>query len=374
MAQAFVPGLRASADAVVMRQRDLPVPGELSVQVGDVVDARQVIGRAALPGDLEIVRIAEAMGIEPHEVVAGLKVQLGSLVERDALLCEHRGFFGLFRSIYRSPYSGVVELIAEKTGNLGIRLPAVPLELHAYLSGVVESVQARSSVTVQGRGTFIQGIFGVGGERVGILKLLDVAATHEIAPSDLPTHLENLIVVGGARASGEALRAAAERGAVGFVTGSIDDRALASYLGYDIGIALTGDEDITMSVIITEGFGSLPISERVLTLLRACDGQQASMNGATQVRAGAVRPELFVSSGTAVRGTGEEKPAELRGLEVGAAVRLIRVPYFGLRGVVEELPHELVRIETGAHTRVLRARLEDGTLVTVPRANVELVA
>jgi hypothetical protein len=42
-------------------------------------------------------------------------------------------------------------------------------------------------------------------------------------------------------------------------------------------------------------------------------------------------------------------------------------------GVIEELPHELVRIETGASVRVLRAKLDDGRQVTVPRANVELL-
>ena len=61
------------------------------------------------------------------------------------------------------------------------------------------------------------------------------------------------------------------------------------------------------------------------------------------------------------------------GLSVGARIRLIRVPYFGRTGVVRELPQELERIETGAWLRVLRAELDDGSCVTVPRANVELV-
>jgi hypothetical protein len=59
-------------------------------------------------------------------------------------------------------------------------------------------------------------------------------------------------------------------------------------------------------------------------------------------------------------------------LEIGARVRLIRVPYFGSRGTVSELPHELRELETGAMARVLCARLDDGRDVVVPRANVEL--
>jgi hypothetical protein len=40
---------------------------------------------------------------------------------------------------------------------------------------------------------------------------------------------------------------------------------------------------------------------------------------------------------------------------------------------VVELPPELTKIETEAMVRILRARLRDGTVVVVPRANVEII-
>ena len=139
-------------------------------------------------------------------------------------------------------------------------------------------------------------------------------------------------------------------------------------------LAMILDEDVSMSVIITEGFGSLPLSNRAYTLLREMDGREASINGATQVRAGAVRPEIIIPHTVETATHSAEQESSAAGLEVGSRIRIIRVPFFGEQAVVEELPPRAERIPTGAVTRVLRARLESGELVTVPRANVELLS
>ena len=53
---------------------------------------------------------------------------------------------------------------------------------------------------------------------------------------------------------------------------------------------------------------------------------------------------------------------------------MIREPYFGKLGTVTGLPAQLVTLESGTEVRVLNARLSDGQEVTVPRANVEIIA
>jgi hypothetical protein len=61
-------------------------------------------------------------------------------------------------------------------------------------------------------------------------------------------------------------------------------------------------------------------------------------------------------------------------LELGTQIRVIREPYFGAIGSVTGLPPELVTLESGTHVRVLNAKLANGEDVTVPRANVEIIA
>lgn len=370
MSQAFTPGLQVKRSAVVRRIRELPLPGEILVKMGDKVQNGTKVAQASLPGELLILRIPEEMGIEDFEVMKNLRVKQGDTVQKGQLLCEHKGLFGLLRSQFVAPADGLIELITEKTGHVALRLASQPLSIDAYVSGEVVAVDPRKSVTIESRGTFVQGIFGIGGERQGTLMMLKVEPGKELGVDDIPADVHGRILIGGTKPSAEALQKASQGGAVGLVTGAIDDQAMVSYLGYDLGIALTGDEKVPMSLIVTEGFGKIPISRHTLELLAECDGMQASMSGATQVRAGALRPEIIVA---------RDVPAESlhsggdRGLCQGSSIRIIRVPYFGVYATVVELPHDAVKLDTGAFARVLKAKLADGTVVTVPRANVELV-
>ncbi len=374
MAQSFTPGLKISSNVSVTKLRELPVPGEILFKEGDRVKADDIVARAFLPGELHILRIAEKMGVEPFEVIRGLKVVVGEAVDATTLLCEHAGLFGLFKSRFFSPVEGVIELINEQTGHVAVRGPSRPIMVKAYIPGRVKSVSPGKSVVIESEAAMVQGIFGVGGERRGELKVLPVPNDKSLLPSDLPEKLKGLVVVGGTNPSLETIQHAANSGAAGLVVGSIDDQALAGYLGFEIGIALTGDEDIPMTLIATEGFGNISISERVISLLQKFDGKSASINGATQVRAGALRPEIVIDLD--VQQTAMSKPESIKeqeGLYPGREIRIIRVPFFGKRAVVKSLPSETQKIETGAYCRVLEAQLEDGSLVTVPRANVEVV-
>jgi len=370
MAQAFTPGLTVSTGITVRKLRELPLAGEVLVKVGDRVSASQEVARAFLPGELYIMRLPEKMGIESFEVVKGLKVKEGDAVEEGTLLCEHAGFFGWLKTRFHSSAKGVIEFISERTGHIGVRSASKPVTLAAYISGEVVAVDPLKSAVIQTTGALVQGIFGVGGERAGTLTLLSVSESQPLEVKDLPSNCQGLVLVGGASASAEVLLEAALRGAAGLVVGSVDDQALKKFVGHDIGIALTGDEKVSMTLIVTEGFGFLPMSARIVELLKEFAGKEVSINGATQVRAGALRPELIVSE---VAASARSVATQFEtGLNIGSMVRLIRVPYFGMRGEVVELPHAMEEIPTGAHARILRARLADGSVVTVPRANVEL--
>ena len=369
MSNALTPALAVTSRTTLRRRRELPIAGAVLVKVGEVVSGSQVIARAQLEGELRLVRAAEALGIPAQDLPAALAIKVGSDVVEGAVLAEMRGLWGLFRSVVASPISGTVEFISNVTGHIGVRAPSKPLDLNAYMAGKVIGVESDRSVVIESESTFVQGIFGVGGERLGIVRMLPIAGVTQVLEEHIPDKIEGAILVGGNSPTIAALRKASQGGAVGFVTGSIDDQALREYVGYDIGVALTGDEPVSMTVIITEGFGALPMSDRVVTTLKRVDGCTACINGATQVRAGAQRPEIIAPMAQDAQ-AGDMAPHTLC---VGARIRLIRVPFFGATGTISELPHALERIETGAHVRVLKAALDDGRQVTVPRANVELV-
>ena len=115
------------------------------------------------------------------------------------------------------------------------------------------------------------------------------------------------------------------------------------------------------------------MAERTFRLLRSREGAEASVNGATQIRAGVLRPEIIVP---VAKDAGEAEGSAAGGgvLAVGSAVRIIRDPHFGVLGKVTSLPAEPQVLASGSRARVLVVKTADGAEVSVPRANVEIVA
>jgi hypothetical protein len=373
MGTAYTPGLKVSADAVVDKMRRLPVKGTVPVKVGDQVEPDTIVARAELPGDLETVRLADRMSVDPDELQGKIRVAKGDNVEKGQVLAEVKGFFGFFNTQGTAPCAGKVEFYSDVTGHLGIRKPPIPIEIDAYVSGVVQEVFEGEGVLVRARGAMIQGIFGVGGERQGEILMVCTAPDQILDASKIPERCEGKVLIGGSLVRADALKRAAERKAVAIVAGGMLDQDLREYLGYDLGVAITGDEDVPLTLVLTEGFGEINMAKRTFELLKSLEGRKVSVNGATQIRAGALRPEIIVPHAEKESAAAPVSRAEAGQLVPGTPIRAIRTPYFGELGEVTELPPEPVRIPTGAVVRVLRMKLQNGQIVEVPRANVEII-
>jgi hypothetical protein len=267
-----------------------------------------------------------------------------------------------------------VDFYSPVTGHLGVRKPPIPVEVKAYVRGRVKEVLPGEGVVVRTTGALVQGIFGVGPERFGRLAVAAKRPDEEFTPAAVPPDCRGLVLVAGSCVSLEALKLAAARGAVGLVVGGIQDATLTEYVGRQIGVAVTGEERVPVTVVLTEGFGAMPMAARTFKLFLELVGRECSLSGATQIRAGVQRPEVVVPIEFADGEAGAARASGGGELLVGAQIRVIRVPYFGLLGTVTALPAELARLESGSLVRVLGAKLADGRQVIVPRANVEIIA
>jgi hypothetical protein len=375
MGTAYTPGLKVSEGAIISKTRRLPIKGEIAVSVGDEVKPQDIVARAFLPGELHAVKVAEKMGLEPVEVEESILVKKGDSVKAGEILAKKKTFFGLLTAQCASPVDGTVEYYAPATGHLGIRERPRLLEINAYISGKVSQVMPQEGVVVTTYGTLIQGIFGVGGERQGVIQRVCSSPDEPFTPDRIPSQVEEKILVGGSIVTSDVLRKLSQMGARGVVVGGIVDEELTAFLGYEIGIAITGQEDIGLTLIVTEGFGKMDMAEITFRLLWKLEGKEASINGATQIRAGALRPEVIVPL-RSPRDSDRESEREVSSsqLNIGSAVRIIRFPYFGKLATVVSLPPEPREIQTGSKVRMLEAKLlETGETVSVPRANVEII-
>ncbi len=376
MGTAYTPGLTISADTVVRKVRRLPLKGQVLVQVGDSVNPDTVVARTELPGPVTTVRVAERLGVEPRELTKYLLKQVGDKVQAGEIIAERKSFFGLFTSRVTSPITGTIDFISEATGNIGIRHLPTPVEVTAYLRGLVIEVLPEEGAVVATRGVFVQGIFGLSGERHGQISLLADSPDEVVPDTKVSDEHKGKVLIAGALAHWRLMEAAKRVGAVALVTGGVLDTDIKKLLGYDIGVAITGHEPLPFTLIVTEGFGEIAMAKRTFELLASQEGREASVNGATQIRAGVIRPEVVVPKDGALTLEDLEEPKESEfaagELNIGTPIRLIRAPYFGALGRVVALPPEPQEIETETKTRVLEAELVTGERVIVPRANVEI--
>ena len=373
MSYAYTPGLKVKRETIVRKDRILPIEGEVLVKDGDEVSYDTVVAQTYLPGDVEMIPVAAILGVDPRELPRTVLKKEGDAVKEGEIIAQTRAFFGLFKSDYKSKKDGLISLISKVTGMIGIQDFPQPLDRYAYISGTVVEIMPKSGVVVETPASFVQGIFGIGDERHG--ELMTIAKPNEVLTEDMiGSECAGKIIVGGSLVTLEALKRAEEMKVTGIVTGGINSDELTSYLGYEMGVAITGHEDIGLTCIITEGFGEMAMANHTYTLLKSLDGKLASINGATQIRAGVIRPEIVVA-------LKESKVEELRkdedvlaeGMYPGTRVRIIRQPYFGGVGTVKLLPAELQQLETESWVRVMSVKLDDGRVVTIPRANAEIM-
>jgi hypothetical protein len=371
VAHAYTPGLKVTSRTEVKRVRRLPLPGETLVDKGQRVRGDDIVAKTALPGNVQTVNVGGLLGVPPEDVPQMMTKKAGDAVAKDEVIAISRGFLGLFKTEVKAPVSGSIENVSNITGQVILREPPQPVQVDAYIEGEVAEVIPREGVVVATEASLVQGIFGVGGEVRGELRRVAQGPDHVLTGAEMGEDCRGKVLVGGSLIRHEAIERALATGAKAIVGGGIEDSTLRRFLGYDIGVAITGSEKKGLTVIVTEGFGAMKMAPRTFELLSSLEGRMASANGATQIRAGVIRPEVIVPQSD---GRGEVKGhAAEGGLTLGTAVRIIRQPNFGRIGRVTGLPVELQAIETEAKARVLEVELDDGTRVTLPRANVEII-
>jgi len=376
VANAYTPGLKVTGASRIQKRRRLPILGEVLVNLGDVLTPEMPVAKAMIPGNPQTINISNALSCEAEDIELYMVKKQGDPVKKGEPIAVQKSFISAifgdrFASKCESPVDGVLEHVSAVTGQAIVREPAMPIQVMAYINGTVSEILDREGVVIETSGAFIQGIFGVGGERDGILKVVVDSGEEILTAEKIDASCEGKIIIGGSLMTGPAIRKAHEVGARGIVAGGVIDKDLVEYLGFDIGVAVTGHENIPITLIVTEGFGNIPMAHKTYDLLKSLDGMHASINGATQIRAGVMRPEIIVPDDSVVVQEGAVNDGEM---EAGTLIRCIREPYFGQLAEVVDLPPELRVVETGARVRIMNIKLRNtGEVVTVPRANVELI-
>lgn len=310
------------------------------------------------------VEVAKELGITPAMVARYLQVRVGDHVKVGQVLAqEPEG------GICYAPITG--EIVSILNGMVEIKRPFKPTRINAHIAGTVTEVIPRFGAEISTQGLQMHGLFGLGGEAVGALKVMASRPNDVLDVAELDQSVNGKILVAGSLVTEAAIRRARELGAVGIISGGMRNLDLVRLLGRELDLGITGLERAGITLIVMEGMGRVPFREDSLALLKAVDGQLCSINGMTQIRAGVIRPEIIISE-QQVMGKAPVKQAPAHVTRIGSSVRVIREPYFGEVGKVEEIPPRPFTFDSGVTTDIYLVRLQ-GELVPVARANVEML-
>lgn len=374
MGHAYTPGLKVTTRAVVKKKRLLPIKGDVLVKKGDKVNPDDIVARTELPGLVVPVNLANILGVLPADVPSIVTIKEGERVARGTVVARSKSFFGLFTSEYSTPIDATLESVSNLTGQIILRGDPIPVEVKAYMTGTITQTYESEGVRVEEVAAYIQGIFGIGGEVNGNLEIVSSSLEDILEEKDIKQEFKDKILVGGSLITGAALKKAIEYGVRGVIVGGFEDQDLKEFLGYDIGVAITGTEEKGITLIVTEGFGKINMAPRTYELLKKHNKKLVSINGATQIRAGVIRPEVVIPLGEELKS--DIPPAESEGvaLKIGASLRIIRRPNFGEIGTVTELLPDPTELDSETRARVLRLKLnKTGEEIIVPRSNVEMI-
>jgi len=370
-AYAYTPGLKAKRATTVSKTRKLPLRGEVCVNLGDEVNFDKTIARTQLSGNPEIINAALLLGVEAQELPEHITKRVGEEVAEGEVIAASSSLLGLMKKQVTSPVNGTVESISDATGQIIVRGLPVPVEIDAYIPGKVVELLPAEGAVIETNAAFVQGIFGIGGETHGKVRMAADSPDQMLTADKITSEDKGAVVVGGSLVTLEALRKGAEIRVACLVAGGVSHIDVTTFIGEEIGVAITGQEEVGLTLIITEGFGKMNMSRRTFDLLKSFEGRMACANGATQIRAGVLRPEIIIPHEKALQQMTDKELTS--GMVPGTPVRIIRLPYFGAIGKVVSLPVELQQVESRSFVRVLTVELEDGRVVSVPRANVEII-
>jgi len=350
----YPPETRVSLLTPIHRERTLPQPGEVIVRVGQRVEPWDVMAQASVPGGYRIVEISQVFKAQADDIQQYLLKQAGDEVRAGEPLAARRG---LFRRIVRSPVNGFVSAIG--AGRMLIEADTMLVEVHAGVRGRVESVRRNWGVTIETVGAIAQGVWGNGQEGHGVLKTLTGSPGELLTREKMEVGFRGAVILAGQGVTFEALEFAQEIQVRGIIVGSLEAGLLPSV------------QAAPYPIIITEGWGSIPMSPLIFDVLQSNDGREISLNGRVETGWKPQRPEVIIPllSGE----TPLEEPELDFVLEKGATVRVLRQPHMGRTGRVVALPDLPKKLSAGIALRGAKVELAANERVFVPFANLEWI-
>lgn len=372
--------IRIHKDIVARIYRSLKGKGTLNVSVGQEVTPDEILGTASVSLGFRTINLAENLAVYPKDVTKYLKKAMGQRIYKGELLAfKDGGLFGGKKTV-TAPTDGVLDFLNEKTGELRMTFIPKKADLPAGVFGIVESVdQARGEVIIKTQVTRIHGMFGSGKPRDGILHV--ISKRDELISKDkIIDQFDESILVGGSLIFKDAISAAISVGVNGIITGGMNAKDYKGMAGGRLSFPKKIDNDVGLSMVVCEGFGSIPIGEDIFNILSQHEGKFVSIDG----NAALIDLPSFESKNLEkVKSTKlppiqmqpnlrEEEGTGLVELKVGVFVRIVGNSFLGEQGKIISIDESETLLPSGVKSTLLTVETKRRK-IQVPVANIEVM-
>lgn len=328
--------------------------------VGEFVEPADIVARAPKTRRPELIDIAKELSIPPEQAGEYIQVETGTMVRTGEVIAAKKGPLGVLGKSWRARFDAVVVAVAR--GKVLLKPQATgaseQVDLPALLRGQVVGVLPERGVVIEAEAGLVQGIWGCGDASTGVLKVLVDSPDEPLTTASLDASSQGRIVVAGMLHDQTALRRAAEVKVGGIVAGSIRANLAAQKLR------------VPFPIVITEGFGTLPMARLIFDLLRGYEQEMAYVSGSWHNPPLQMLPEVIIFPAA----RGQAAPLEENNvIGPGVIVRITREPYLGRMGVVRSIGEKHQIIESGILTQCAEVELDDRQRVWTPVANLEKI-
>ena len=337
----------------IVRERLLPISGNVIARVQQKVTASEVVAETRWAREHALLDVARTLGVSPTVADKLIKCKVDDKVAASAEIAVGRGLFP--RSV-RAPKEGRV--VAVGGGQVLMEIGEAKMEVRAGIPGTVVQVVPGRGVVIQSFGGLVQGIWGNGRIDSGVLVNLMEGLDTVLLPNRMDVSLRGSIILGGMIKNVETLQALAELPARGLIASSIQPSLLPKA------------REMRYPILVTDGIGSLPMNSAAYKLLSTNAKREVTLNTEPYDRYTGARPEVFIALPISAE---PPMPNEVEIFAPGMQVRMRRPPSMGMIGSIVAIKPGLTVLPSGLRAQAAEVKLENDETVIVPLVNMEVV-
>jgi hypothetical protein len=349
---------RLTTVTTIRRTRRMPPSAVPRVTLSQPVKPQDVVAVNELPGEFRLIKFSDLLKTDAKRAESYLRRREGENVAKGEVLAERKVGLGLRRLRVISPIDGTLARIGG--GQILIEGPRRVEEVFASVPGRVVGVEPGRQVVVETTAALVQVAWGHGGFTWGTLRVMDSKPGLETKGDRFTIDHRGAIIAIGSPLTED------------FLTGALDIRpkgVIAASMHSSL-IPLVKNADFPVGIV--QGFGHLPMSERVLNLLNTYNGREIALDMESLPDWRDSRPEIIipVTGQSAPEDRGSDEPD----FKVGQRARVLQAPHYGEIGTVTAIHDQLAQVPSGLWMPGATVQVSAGETVFIPFANLEYLS